>query len=178
MLKCHLVSLSTFNRLQERTVEALEEAVDSSHTENDDESYAAWLQWKEMVRAKKRKDEIRKQLGLGEDHADSPEPDKPPPKPPTARRENIPQRYKRGAHNRQRLFTRQASSGGSLNMMKSLRNPNVGVLTSMLGSSVAPFMADTVKGERVLCLDGGGIKVVSFRWLYYCNCAHACFIRE
>ncbi len=146
------------HRFQQRTIEKLEKAVDSGHSENNDESYAAWLQWIEMVRAKKRKDEIRRQLGLGEDHADSPEPENPPPKPPTARHDNVPQRYKRG---RQRLFARQASSGGSLSMMKSLLNPHVAVLTSMLGSSVAPFMASEVRGERVLCLDGGGIKVIS-----------------
>ncbi len=147
-------------RFQKKTIEKLEEAVDSVYIDGD-EGYAAWLQWREMVRAKKRKEEIREQLNLGDDYSDLPKPQKPPPKPPTARRENFPQRYKRPANSRQKHFMRQISGGGaSLSVMKSLRNPQVSVMRSILGSSVAPFLQGKKKGDRVLCLDGGGIKVL------------------
>ena len=147
-------------RLQKKTIEKLEEAIDSLYSDGN-EGYAAWLQWREMVRAKKRKEEIRKELNLGDDYVDFPEPQKPPPKPPTARRENVPQKHKRPAQSRQWHFVRQSSGGGaSLSVMKSLRNPRVSVMKSILGSSVAPFMHSKNKGDRVLCLDGGGIKVL------------------
>ena len=56
-----------------------------------------------------------------------------------------------------------AAMGSSLTTSKSLFNPKMSVIKSDLGTSVMPGQMKTLKkgqrGHRILCLDGGGIKV-------------------
>ena len=117
------------------------------------------------MKAKKRREEIRKQLELGEDYTDTTTnllhpSEAAPQKPFTVRRPGGAPPVVRRQHWRQKQYLRQHSLGsGSLNVMKSLLNPSVAVHKSILGSSVAPFLIREERGERILCLDGGGIKV-------------------
>ena len=117
------------------------------------------------MKAKKRREEIRKQLELGEDYTDSTTEllhpsEAGPQKPFTVRHSGgVPPAVRR-QHRRQKQYLREHSLGsGSVNVMKSLVNPSVAVHKSILGSSVAPFLIKEERGERILCLDGGGIKV-------------------
>ena len=54
-------------------------------------------------------------------------------------------------------FIRQPSSDGPMRSLSTFNN-DVDVLKSIIGESVVPHKALAV-GQRILCLDGGGVKV-------------------
>ena len=82
---------------------------------------------------------------------------KPPPKNPKHVRLNVPP----PKPPRARARRRQLNPENSVTMSVSMINPNMSVLESVLGKSVAPFRRKKKKegGHRILCLDGGGVKV-------------------
>ena len=195
---CVTMSFLSLRRFEDDTKKRMYEAVDSSLG---DEGYAAWLQWKEMVRAKKWREELNKGLDFEDsnskkqtsdgqhtiDHKTtpitngrhSPPPtdsrskppqnlplegnadESPPPKPPRKHHTNAAAAAgtKRKVQSHLKRYRRIQSPTSSV--YPSIVNPHMAVYQSILGSSVAPilFGAGKEKGERILCLDGGGIKV-------------------
>ena len=178
----------------------MDAAVDSSL--GGDEGYAAWLQWREMERAKRWREELnkgldsedsesKKQTSTGQENKhtvehkttpitngrhspphplprskppqnlplhDSPDVS-PPPKPPRKHHTTAAAASgsKRKVHSHLKRHRRMQSPTSSV--FQSLVNPRMTVMQSILGSSVAPLLLGASKGERILCLDGGGIKV-------------------
>ena len=61
---------------------------------------------------------------------------------------------------------RQPSSEGPMRSL-SIYNPHMDVLTSIIGQSVVHRTSENVGGQRILCLDGGGVKVNKL--LHHCN---------
>ena len=49
-------------------------------------------------------------------------------------------------------------------------NPEVAVMQSMVGESVVPFSTQRQEGLRVLCLDGGGMKVKKIASFFLIRC--------
>lgn len=61
------------------------------------------------------------------------------------------------ASRRQNIFHRQ-NSGLSLRSVSEY-NPEMEVMHSIVGESVVPFLPQRQEGLKILCLDGGGMKV-------------------
>ena len=60
---------------------------------------------------------------------------------------------------RKAAFLRQPSSSNGPMRSFSIYNPEMEVLTSIIGYSVVHRTSEKLGGQRVLCLDGGGVKV-------------------
>ena len=67
------------------------------------------------------------------------------------------QRHREIAARRRNIFRRQ-NSGICLKSISEY-NPEMKVMHSLIGESVVPSTPQTRKGNTILCLDGGGLKV-------------------
>ena len=59
---------------------------------------------------------------------------------------------------RRKKCLRQPSSEGPMRSL-SIYNPQMDVLTSIIGHSVVHRTSENIGGQKILCLDGGGVKV-------------------